>query len=260
MSSCRLLARRATFVLVMSGLSLICINVIAADPDPTPAERVRLKTSMGDIVLELDRAKAPITVENFLKYVETGFYDDTIFHRVVKDFMVQGGGRTADLSEKKTGRPIRNEASNGLSNLKYTVAMARKDGDAHSATVQFFINTSDKNTFLDRQNARDGVGYTVFAKVIVGKDVVDEISGVPTAAKRDPQFKMLEMDDVPITPVTILAATVMDPDEKIAVEKDDDAEKDSSEEGDSADDSESDEAADESINTEDDEANSPDAE
>ena len=163
---------------------------------------VRLETSAGSITLSLDLEKAPDTCANFLRYVEEGFYNGTVFHRVIKDFMIQGGGMTADLREKKNHDPIRNEAHNGLRNLRGTLAMARTN-DIHSATSQFFINHKD-NAFLDHQSpAPSQYGYAVFAKVTDGMDVVDEIATVATGNKGFHQ-------DVPLEPVVILGATVVE--------------------------------------------------
>jgi peptidyl-prolyl cis-trans isomerase B (cyclophilin B) len=147
----------------------------------TKSTNVLIKTSKGSITLELDAQAAPKTVENFLSYVRSGHYNGTIFHRVIPNFMIQGGGFTPDMSQKKTLAPIVNESSNGLSNKKYTIAMARTNV-ADSATSQFFINATD-NDFLDKANSRDGVGYCVFGKVTVGTDVVDEIRVVKTSNK-----------------------------------------------------------------------------
>jgi peptidyl-prolyl cis-trans isomerase B (cyclophilin B) len=141
--------------------------------------KVLMKTTKGDITLELYPDKAPITVENFLKYVDEQFYDGTIFHRVIEDFMIQGGGHTEDLTEKPSGPPIKNEADNRLSNDRGTIAMARTN-EPHSATNQFFINHVD-NSFLDHTaKTGEGYGYCVFGKVIQGMDVVDAIATVPT--------------------------------------------------------------------------------
>jgi cyclophilin family peptidyl-prolyl cis-trans isomerase len=153
-------------------------EAVAAPADDTPV--VILETSLGPITLELDRARAPMTVENFLRYVDAGHYNGTVFHRVIPGFMIQGGGCTADLSEKPTGRPVKNEAGNGVSNRRGTIAMARTS-DPDSATAQFFINLAD-NTFLDRSSA-SGAGYTVFGRVIAGLDVVDQIAAIPTGPK-----------------------------------------------------------------------------
>ncbi len=158
------------------------------------AQKVKLATSAGDIVIELDAEKAPKTVDNFLKYVKAGHYNGTVFHRVIPTFMIQGGGMTADLKEKPTRPPIPLESKNGLGNVRGSIAMART-GDPNSATSQFFINVKD-NDRLNAANAPDGNGYTVFGKVISGMDVVDKIRDVPTHTKGP-------YDDVPNTPVTI---------------------------------------------------------
>ena len=154
-----------------------------------------LSTSLGDMSIELDAAKAPITVKNFLSYVESGFYDGTIFHRVIPDFMVQCGGFTPDMAQKKTDAPIKNEADNGLSNEPYTLAMARTS-DINSATSQFFINLAD-NVFLD--HGKRDFGYAVFGKVVKGTEVVDKIGAVKTGRAGGHQ-------DVPVTPVVINSA------------------------------------------------------
>ena len=141
--------------------------------------KVKLTTNHGPIVLELDEAKAPATVENFMKYVDSGHYDGTIFHRVIDGFMVQGGGFAPGMDQKATDAPIENEANNGLKNDKYTVAMARTS-DPHSATAQFFINVAD-NEFLNHKSPTpQGWGYAVFGKVVEGKDIVDKIRKVAT--------------------------------------------------------------------------------
>jgi len=164
--------------------------------------RVRLETTKGVIVLELEPSKAPITVNNFLDYVRAGFYDGTVFHRVIPGFMIQGGGYTASLERKQTGDPIVNEAANGLKNLKGTIAMART-GEVNSATAQFFINLVD-NAFLDHRSKTDeGFGYCVFGRVVEGMQVVEAIGAVPTGAA-GPFAK-----DVPKTPVVILKASVL---------------------------------------------------
>lgn len=156
---------------------------------------VILSTSLGDITIELDPDAAPITVENFLKYVDDGFYDGTIFHRVIPNFMIQGGGMTADMKEKPTRKPIRNEAKNGLKNVRGTLAMARTQV-VDSATAQFFINLTD-NAFLNH-GTRD-FGYAVFGKVSKGMDVVDAMAAVKTGSKGPHQ-------DVPIEAVLINSA------------------------------------------------------
>ena len=163
------------------------------------AQKVRVATSMGDIVIELDAAKAPKTVDNFLQYVKAGHYDGTVFHRVIPGFMIQGGGMTADMKEKTTRAPIPLESKNGLGNARGTVAMARTN-DPNSATAQFFINVTD-NERLNAANSPDGNGYAVFGKVVSGMDVVDKIRDVPTGSKGP-------YSDVPTTPVTINKATL----------------------------------------------------
>jgi len=164
--------------------------------------RVSLKTSMGDILVELDAENAPISTENFLGYVNDGFYDGTIFHRVIADFMIQGGGMNPDMSQKKTKAPIKNEAGNGLSNKQGTLAMARTQV-VDSATGQFFINTVD-NDFLDHQNETTmGFGYAVFGKVVDGMETVNAIRKVATGNSGMHQ-------DVPKDPVLIEKATVVE--------------------------------------------------
>lgn len=146
------------------------------------APTVILVTTMGEIVIELEPDKAPASVENFLKYVDGGFYDGTIFHRVIKQFMIQGGGFTEDMTKKKTRGGVPNEADNGLSNARGTVAMART-GDPHSATAQFFINTADNKALDHKAKTAQEWGYTVFGKVVEGMDVVDDIESVKTSSK-----------------------------------------------------------------------------
>ena len=140
---------------------------------------IKLETSMGDIVIELDDEKAPKSAANFREYVAAGHYDGTIFHRVIDGFMIQGGGMDEKMKEKATGAPIENEANNGLANLKYTVAMARTN-DPHSATAQFFINVKDNHFLNHRAPSGQGWGYAVFGKVVQGMDIVDKIKAVPT--------------------------------------------------------------------------------
>lgn len=163
------------------------------------AQKVTLATSLGDVVIELNAAKAPKSVDNFLQYVKAGQYDGTVFHRVIENFMIQGGGYAADMKEKPTRAPIPLEARNGLSNSRGTVAMARTS-DPNSATAQFFINVQD-NTFLDAAQAADGQGYAVFGKVVKGMDVVDRIRAVPTGNRGMHQ-------NVPLQPISIIKATV----------------------------------------------------
>jgi peptidyl-prolyl cis-trans isomerase B (cyclophilin B) len=167
--------------------------VLAAKP------QVELKTSEGTIVVELETEKAPQSTQNFLQYVRDKHYDGTVFHRVIPNFMVQGGGFTADMQQKTTRAPIQNEAKNGLKNLRGTLAMARTNVP-HSATAQFFINHKD-NAFLDYPG-QDGWGYAVFGRVVAGMDVVDRIARVPTG-NRGP------FQDVPRTPVTIESAALV---------------------------------------------------
>ncbi|MBW8756052.1 MAG: peptidyl-prolyl cis-trans isomerase [Burkholderiales bacterium] len=158
---------------------------------------VKMTTSQGDLRIELDDAKAPISVANFLAYVNKGFYDGTIFHRVIRNFMIQGGGFESGMKQKDTDAQIQNEAKNGLKNDKYTLAMARTSAP-HSATAQFFVNTTN-NGFLNNDQAQDGWGYAVFGKVVEGQDVVDAIAGVKTGRKG---FH----DDVPLEDVKIVKA------------------------------------------------------
>ena len=158
---------------------------------------VKMTTTKGDLRIELDDEKAPVSVANFLSYVNKGFYDGTIFHRVIRNFMIQGGGFESGMKQKPTDAPIKNEAKNGLKNEKYSLAMART-GDPHSATGQFFINTTN-NGFLNNAEAQDGWGYAVFGKVVEGQDVVDAIAAVKTGRKG---FH----DDVPLEDVKIVKA------------------------------------------------------
>lgn len=181
----------------LAGLAAFCLASAALAAEP----RVALETSAGRIVLELDPAKAPRTVDNFLAYVKKGHYKGTIFHRVIGNFMIQGGGFTPDLQEKSTAKPIPLEARNGLSNQRGTVAMARTP-DPDSATAQFFINLAD-NSRLDAAQAADGHGYAVFGKVVEGMDVVDQIRAVPTGRRG---FH----SDVPTEPVIIQSAKLLD--------------------------------------------------
>ena len=184
----------ALFLIALAILFLGFNGVVAAQ---SANPKVLMKTSKGDITLELLPDKAPLTVKNFLAYVDAKFYDGTIFHRVIETFMIQGGGMTADLREKESRPPIKNEAGNRLSNIRGTIAMARTP-EVDSATCQFFINTVD-NPGLDHQNNTvDGFGYCVFGRVIAGLDVVDAIARVPTTIKKG-------MEDVPRETVTILS-------------------------------------------------------
>ena len=184
--------------LLLAALALGCAAAArAADEKKDKNPVVVISTSLGDIKVELYPDKAPGTVKNFLNYVDAKFYDGTIFHRVISNFMIQGGGFESGKfpgAPKKTGAPIKNESANGLSNERGTVAMARTSVP-DSATAQFFINTVD-NDFLDRANSRDRVGYCVFGRVVEGMDVVDKIRAVPTGTRAG-------MQDVPRTDVVI---------------------------------------------------------
>lgn len=190
---------RSSLCAILAGLmALASYTVIAATTNPV----VRITTTMGVIEIELDRKRAPITVENFIKYTNDGFYNGTVFHRVIPRFMIQGGGFKPALERKEPREPIKNEAGNGLKNLTGTIAMARTS-DPHSATSQFFINTVD-NGFLDKEQARDGWGYTVFGKVTKGMDVVKKIEAVPTG-------RVGPYGDVPTKDVVIEKVEVIRP-------------------------------------------------
>lgn len=178
--------------------TLACAIALAA---PARAQKVKLTTSMGDIVLQLDAEKAPKTVANFLQYVKAGHYNGTVFHRVIDGFMVQGGGLSAEMQEKPTRPPIPLEARNGLSNVRGTLAMARTQVP-DSATAQFFINLGD-NLRLDAANAADGNGYAVFGRVLDGMDVVERIKTVPVGNKAGHQ-------NVPQKAVVIQQATLLE--------------------------------------------------
>jgi peptidyl-prolyl cis-trans isomerase B (cyclophilin B) len=197
--------RTLKILLLCSAFVLLAATGQAAAPQASPVKAkgdvVRLETSLGDIVIELDNAKAPLSTANFKNYVTSGFYDGTIFHRVIRDFMIQGGGFTPDMKQKRAQAAIRNEADNKLGNKKYTIAMARTD-DPHSATAQFFINVKD-NPFLDHKApSGNNWGYAVFGKVIQGMDVVDRIVRVKTGNKAGHQ-------DVPLDPVVITKAIIL---------------------------------------------------
>ena len=171
-----------------------------------PAERsqplVKLETSMGEIVLELNAEKAPATVANFLQYVKDGFFNGTIFHRVINGFMIQGGGFDAKMSQKPTRKSIKNEADNGLANEAYTIAMARTP-DPDSASSQFFINVADNQMLNHQDKTPQGWGYAVFGKVVQGREVVDKIKAVATTNRGMHQ-------NVPVEPVAIIKATVVE--------------------------------------------------
>jgi cyclophilin family peptidyl-prolyl cis-trans isomerase len=181
-----------------TALTLALVFATASVKGETPVKNptVVMKTSMGSITIELDAAKAPETVKNFLTYVHDKYFDGTIFHRVIDGFMIQGGGFTADGKENpKTHPAIKNESANGLQNKVGTIAMARTS-DPHSASAQFFINVKD-NAFLDKAQAQDGWGYCVFGKVVSGMDVVNKIKATPTANKGG------AFTNAPVTPVVI---------------------------------------------------------
>ena len=183
----------------MKNLVMLLTLVGAVVAEATTCAEI--KTSLGSIEVALDEAKAPVTVKNFVDYAKDGFYDGTIFHRVIAGFMVQGGGFTKDMNQKPTKTPIKNEAGNGLKNDKYTIAMARTRV-VDSATAQFFINVAD-NAFLNhRSESLDGFGYAVFGKVTKGQDVVDKIAAVKTGLHGF--FR-----DVPTTPVVIEKVTIL---------------------------------------------------
>lgn len=187
---------RRTIMTAVAALSLSSFLHVA---HAAGAPQVLLKTNMGDIVLELNQEKAPVSTENFLQYVKSGQYNGTIFHRVISSFMIQGGGFTPNMQEKPTRAPIKNEAKNGLRNDAYTIAMARTQAP-QSATAQFFINTRD-NAFLNYPG-QDGWGYAVFGKVVKGTEVVDKIKQVRTGNAGP-------YSDVPVQPVIIESATVL---------------------------------------------------
>ncbi len=184
-------------LIVFQIITIFCYTLHAQVVKP----RVSIMTSKGEIVVELDSAKSPKTVKNFLDYVKSGFYDGTIFHRVIKGFMIQGGGFTPDMNRKKTNDPIPNEANNRISNRRGTIAMARTN-DPHSATSQFFINTVDNPGLDFRSETPGGWGYCVFGKVVKGMDVVDSIESVATSS-----YGM--MQDVPVKPVIITKVSIV---------------------------------------------------
>ena len=190
------------FFRYLAPLLLAALSLSVHAEGGTALPQVKLETSHGDIIIELNTDKAPDTVANFLSYVEDGFYNGTIFHRVIKDFMVQGGGFTEDLVQKSPKDPIKNEANNGLVNVRGSLAMART-GDPHSATAQFFINTVD-NEFLNFRGEQGAAwGYAVFAEVVEGMDVVDAIREVSTGSKGGHQ-------DVPDDNVVLITATIVE--------------------------------------------------
>ena len=188
-------------ILPVLAAATVFLAGVALAQAPAANPKVLLKTSMGDITMELYAGKAPITVRNILDYVESGFYDGLIFHRVIPNFMIQCGGLTAEMATKSGKPPIKNEATFALKNVRGSVAMARTNV-VDSATSQFFINLKD-NDFLNFKSATpEGFGYCVFGKVVAGMDVVDAIAKVKTTSKRG-------HGDVPVEPITILSATVV---------------------------------------------------
>ena len=188
---------RSLVLLVLWGAITLTSQNAVAQGNPV----VLIETSLGNITAELDQANAPISVANFLQYVESGHYSGTVFHRVIPGFMIQGGGFTADMQQRPTRAPIENEATNGLTNDRYTLAMARTNV-VNSATAQFFINTGSANEFLNnRGTTPETYGYAVFGRVIDGMDVVNQIENVATG-RRGPY------NDVPNTPVEIVSITL----------------------------------------------------
>ena len=183
-------------LLAVVVLALGCGKEAESEPEK---KMVKLETSMGDIIIELNEEAAPVTVKNFLAYVEEGFYDGTVFHRVINGFMIQGGGFTAQMVRKSTKPPIVNEASNGLKNMRGSIAMARTN-DPNSATSQFFINHKDNGPLDYVENVNPG--YAVFGKTVEGLDVVDAIASVKTTVR-------MGMRDVPAEPVVIKSAKVI---------------------------------------------------
>ncbi|MDD5033176.1 MAG: peptidylprolyl isomerase [Methylococcaceae bacterium] len=201
----RLLATLLTLLMVFSS-SLMAAEAHKAHKAPKKMTehsiQVKFETTLGNFVVQLDKAKAPASVENFLSYVKEGFYDGTVFHRVIPGFMAQGGGFTTDYQQKPTHAPIKNEADNGLLNKRGSIAMARTS-DPHSATAQFFINFID-NAFLNHKNpSPQGWGYAVFGEVVEGMDVVDAMGKTPTGAGGP--FPT----DVPKTPIVVNKASVL---------------------------------------------------
>ena len=187
----KLIVLATLLTLVIAGISM----AVAANP------KVEMETSKGKIVIELFPENAPDTVKNFLNYVDAKFYDGTIFHRVIPNFMIQGGGFTSDMKRKSAGKPIKNEADNGLKNDRGTIAMART-GDPHSATAQFFINSVNNDFLNHKSKTQQGWGYVVFGKVITGMDVVDAISAVKTVTRGSYR-------DVPSETIEIHSARVL---------------------------------------------------
>jgi len=189
---------KCRWFIILFVVMLLCAGNLSAG---TVNPRVSMQTSLGPIIIELDRQAAPKTVENFINYAETGFYDETIFHRVIKGFMIQGGGLTKDMQRKKTGQPIENEADNGLKNTRGSIAMARTM-NPHSATAQFFINTADNKNLDFTSKTTQGWGYCVFGRVVSGMEIVDKIESTPTTLRAGRR-------DVPVETVTIESVAVI---------------------------------------------------
>lgn len=187
---------------LLTLLAPVAATAQEAAREATANPRVAFETSQGTFTAELYADRAPETVENFRQYVESGFYDGTIFHRVIPGFMIQGGGYTTEMTKKDTRGPIANEADNGLTNTRGTLAMART-GNPHSATAQFFVNVVDNPSLDHRSKDMRGWGYAVFGRVVDGMDVVDAIVSVPTTRRQG-------MSDVPVEPVVIRSAKVVE--------------------------------------------------
>ena len=185
---------------ILSAVAMVCLvaGIACAEGKKNPV--VAMETNLGTVKIELYEKEAPISVKNFLEYTKSGFYSGTIFHRVIANFMIQGGGFTADLKQKPTNAPIKNEAGNGLKNTRGTLAMART-GVVDSATAQFFINVVDNGFLNQSDTSQQGFGYAVFGKVIEGMNVVDKIAATKTVRRGFP--------DVPETPITIKSVTVV---------------------------------------------------
>ena len=195
----RLALFSALIILSLSGLALAQSKAaVTSQPGKT---LVKIETTKGDIVLELFKDKAPLSVASFLKYAKSGHYDGTIFHRVINSFMIQGGGFDITMNERPTGPAIKNEADNGLKNTLYTIAMARTS-DPHSASAQFYINVKDNRNLDHRAKTDEGWGYAVFGVVVDGKRVVDDIKGVATGTRG-------HFDDVPLKPILIKRVLVL---------------------------------------------------
>lgn len=188
---------------IFIAITLVLFTVGAAFAGQNAPPQVQMDTSKGVVIIELDAKAAPVTVENFIAYVKSGFYDGTIFHRVIKNFMIQGGGFSKDMKQKNTQKPIQNEANNGLKNSTGTIAMARTSAP-HSATSQFFINVKDNGMLNHSAKTARGWGYCVFGKVIKGMDVIHAIENVPTGMKSG-------HGDVPIAPIEIKKIVLINP-------------------------------------------------